>query len=513
MRFLRAFFPYIPALRVVSVVLIAMLFIGLAPDAWASQQSQGEGGNCPGNGFLERIVPCITKAIEQSTTKLTMSLSSYLFPATSVFVVLVIILYGAKVMSPEGSPRRTAIPLLLKIAFVLFFAQGFGGFIPAVHGGLKDVVDILANALDISSQCQSEGGSGGGGGGGGAAAMGSDKIWTQMDCMLGKLYGFTGKDGNTMLIASMFGLMAGFLFGGSFGLIAFFAIFGLLWGVLIFVFRAAFAFLNGFMLASFAVVISPIFIPLLLLQVPSQYYQKWTQLLMSAFIMPLLVVGYCIFALSIYNKMLFESERGKTLRKTMDKAFTESITGMRTECLGSILNNVFFIVKGGTGGSGGSGSGSGSGGGSGSRDGNTVLNSGSVPNPAIPQQSGGQGLCIKIPNIDLQKLTDGFKNKQDFFRKIFTEGVGIFLLAWLLLQGLKLIEESARMLAGSAAGALLTPLTDTEKRLQSAMDNAKQNMQQSMMNPDGSSVSGTEFIRRIPGSISALGSGFIRGVQ
>lgn len=500
MRSLFTSFPKIPAASMICMLLVVLLFTGIAPDALAaSTGSTSEGGNCSGNGLLERIVPCVTKTIEQSTTKLTISLSNYLFPATSIFVVLVIILYGVKIMSPEGSPRRTAIPLLLKIAFVLFFVQAFGGFIPAVHGGMKDVVDVLANALDISSQCQSEGGSGGSGGG--AAAMGSDKIWTQMDCMLGKLYGFAGKDGNAMLIASVFGLMAGFFFGGSFGMIAFFAIFGLLWGVLLFVFRAAFAFLNGFMLASFAVIISPIFIPLLLLQMPSQYYQKWTQLLMSAFILVLLVVGYCMFALSIYNNMLFESERGKTLRKTMDKAFTESITGMRTECLSTHLNNAFFILQGG------------SGSGGGSRDGNTVLRSGSVPNPAIPQQSGAQGICIKVPNIDLQKLTDGFKNKQDFFRKIFTEGIGIFLLAWLLLQGLKVIEDASSQLAGYAAAALMKPLTDTEKRLQSAMENAKQRMQQSMTNQDGSSVSGTEFIRRVPEAISSLGSGFIRGVQ
>ncbi len=476
------------------LLLVALLLMLPVSDAFASGGGSGgsgggEGGNCPGKGLLERIVPCITKAMEQSTYELTTAMSNYLMPIAHTFVIFVIIVYGIKILSPEGNPQKTAIPLLIKIGFVYLFIVNFGGFIPAVHGGLKEIIDILANAISIQGTCDSGSGGGGGGssgGGGGAAAMGSDKVWTAMDCILGKLMGFAGSEGNSMLIASVFGLMAGFFFGGSFGLIAFFGIVGLLWGVLMFVFKAAFAFLNGFMLACFAVIISPLFIPLLLMQAPSQYFKGWYELLLGAFIMPLLVVGYCIFALSIYNKVLFEGERAATIRKTMDKAFSESITGMRTECLGTLLNNIIFRLQGGSGGSGSN---------------SNALKSPSVPNLAIPQQSGGQGLCIKVPNIEPQKLIGQFKNKQEFFRKIFTDGMALFLLAWLLLQGLQTIIEVSRYLAKSGAGSLMTALSSVEKRLQVSMRNAKQRMMDSMTKEDGSSVSGPDFIRKLPDAL------------
>lgn len=497
------------AIHLLTAFILVMLICALWPfqDAFASVGGGSGGGNCQGEGLLARIVPCITNAMEQSTTKIANSISSYLWPIIGTFIVFVIIIYGVKIMSPEGNPQKTAIPLLLKIGFVLLFVQNFGGFTPAVTGGLKEVVDILANALDMSSQCSGSGG-GGGGGGGGAASMGSDKVWKAMDCVLGKLFGFAGKDGNATLIASIFGLAAGFFFGGSFGMIAFFSIIGVLWSILMFVFKAAFAFLNGFMLACFSVIISPIFIPLILMQAPGQYFARWYQLLISAFLMPLLVVGYCIFALSIYNKVLFEGERAEAIRKTMEKSFSESITGMRTECLGTLLNNIFYRIRGGTGGG---GTGTTSGGGTGNAD--QILRSASVPNVAIPQQSGGQGLCIKVPNIDMQKLTGKFKNKQDFFRQIFTDGAALFLLAWLLSKGLQAIIDLSSILAGSAAGKLMGPLSDTEKRLKSAMDNAKQRMTESFQRGDGSSVAGPEFLQRvIPGIRDGL-SGFTGGLR
>jgi TrbL/VirB6 plasmid conjugal transfer protein len=471
----------------VGLCLLVFCVVCLLPmsEVWASSSG---GGNCPGQGLLARLVPCVTNAMEKSTYQLTNSLSAYLWPATSLFIVLVIIIYGVKVMSPEGNPQKTAIPLLLKIGFVILFTQNFGGFIPAVLGGIKEVVDVLANALTMSTQCSSSGM-----GGGGGTAMGSDKIWSTMDCFLGKLFGFAGKDGNATLIASVFGLIAGFVFGGSFGLVAFFSVIGVLWSILIFIVKAAFAFLNGFMLACFAVIISPIFIPLLLMQIPSRYFQAWTQLLVSAFIMPTLVVGYCVFALSIYDKVLFQSDKGEAMRKTMEKTFSESITGMRTECLGTLLNNISFRLLNGMK--------------------PEALKSASVPNPVIPQQSGGNGLCIKVPNIDLQKMTGGFKNKQEFFRKIFEGGIELFLLAWLLAQGLELIIKLSGSFSSASASYLMGPISSIEQKISSAMDNAEKKMHEAMKNPDGSSSMGTEAMRNIPKALTGLVSGARQGFE
>jgi type IV secretory pathway VirB6-like protein len=477
----------------------SVIFFLPPSDVWASDtegNSSAAGStatkSCPGEGLIARIVPCITSAMEKSTYKLTNSLSSYLWPATSLFIVLVIILYGVKIMSPEGAPQRTVIPLLLKIGFVILFTQNFGGFIPAVHGGIKEVVDILANTLTMSTQCSSSGGSAGSTSGG-AAAMGSDKIWSAMDCLLGKLFGFAGKDGNAMLIASIFGLIAGFLFGGSFGIIAFFSVVGVLWSILIFISKAVFAFLNGFMLACFAVIISPIFIPLLLMQVPSRYFNGWIQLLTGAFIMPTLVVGYCVIALSIYDKVLFNSEEGAAMRKTMEKSFGEAITGKRKECLGTLLNNVSFQLANGMK--------------------PEALKSDSVPNPVIPQQSGANSMCIDVPNLDLQKMMGGFKNKQEFFKKIFDGGIKLFLLAWLLSQGLESIIQLARLFQATAASALMGAISSVEQRINTAMKNAEEKMQQKMKKPDGSDSMGTEFMRNIPNSLSGAISGFFRGFE
>lgn len=489
------------AIRLTLLLLLTVVFLLMSRgDAYALPGIPLPGGSgCSGTGLLARIVPCIANTIEKSTTTLTNSLSTYLWPATSALILLVIVLYGLRIMTPEGNAPKTAVPLLIKIAFVMAFVTNFGGFIPAVHGGMQDIVNIVGGALPQDfgkGQCPSSG----------TvstvwsltSAGGSQKVWVNLDCILGKLFGFVGKDGNVMLIASVFGLMAGFFFGGSFGLIAFFAVISVLWGIFMFAFRAAFAFLNGFLLASFMVIISPMMIPLILLQSTAPYFQSWLRIFMGAFIMPIVVIGYCVFALSIYNQILFEDDSAISIRKVMDINFAKSVTGMRTECMGSLLNSVIFRQFEAA---------------AGGRDLDEVLKSNSVQNMSIPQQSGGQGLCIKVPNIDIHKISDGFKNKQDFFRQIFTDSMALLLLAWLLLAAMEAVIQMSGVLGGSVASALMGPVSPMEKRLKSAWEQAKGQAQQSMIKPDGSSYAGAEFLQRVPIAFKEMVTGGIRGVS
>lgn len=482
-------------------VLMACLLFYCASDASAQALSGGEATgskNCPGEGLLTRIVPCISKTIETSTTRLTNAMEAYLLTTYGAALTLAIVLFGVKAMSPEGNVPKVSVPFLIKIGILTLMMSNFGGFIPAVYGTMNDSVDIVSNALEISNKCPSTGAASGAGG---ASAPGS-KVWKEFDCVLGKLFGFDGKDGNLKLIASVFGLLTGFLFSGSFGMIAFLSILGVLWSIFMLIYKSTLAFLSGYMLACFMVIISPLFLPCALFQVTQTYFTKWLEVFYRAFFLPILIIGYAVFAITIYNKFLFEGKHSETFMKITDKAFAESITGTKTECLGTLLNNAFFRKLSGVGSNGAN-----------AGDENKPFNNASVANVVNPPQSGGQGLCIKVPNIDFKKVVGNFKNNQQFFRQVFVDGLALFLLAWLLSISLEEVEKVARNISGSVAAQLLTPLSSIEQRIKAGFENAEAKAKEALGKIDGSSTSGTDFIRAIPGAFKEGVAGFVRGVS
>jgi hypothetical protein len=479
--------------RTLFSVLFTIMALGcvmlFGADAYA-QNGGGQGGNCPGSGLIARIVPCITQTMEQSTTQLTIQMENYLYPAVAMFITLTVVLFGIKSMSPEGAVQRTGIPYLLKVGFVLLFLMGFGGYIPAVHGTMNDTVDILSNALDVSSSCPA---SGGGGGGGGAGANGSSKIWAQFDCILGKLFGFEpsqssgsgggqgGGGGNQKLIASIFGLLAGFLFSGSFGAIAFLGAIGVLWTICLLIYRAVFSYLNGYMLACFMVIISPMFIPLILLQITGRYFQNWLQIFIGAFLLPLIVVGYSVFALSIYNKILFESDKAESIRQLMDKNYNESISSMRAVTLdSSLVNNTALFDARTTG-----------------RSADDATRDGNVANVSDPLKSGAQTIQTKVPNIDIQDQMGGkYQNKQDLFRQVFTDGAALIILGWILATGLETVMQIVMVIAGGVAAALMSPLSSMEKRMQQSLAQAEQSFKDKFAQSGGTDMSGIHTFKK-----------------
>lgn len=489
------------------IIVISLCLLGLAAmtlNATSSFAQDASGGgqstkNCQGEGILSRIVPCITKAMEQSTMRLTNALEGYLLPAYGAALTLAIVLYGVKAMSPEGNVPRVSVPFLIKIGVITLMMSNFGGFIPAVYGTMNDSVDIVSNALEISNKCPSTGASSGGGG---AASGAGSKVWKEFDCVLGKLFGFDGKDGNLKLIASVFGLLTGFLFSGSFGMIAFLSILGVLWSVFMLIYKSTLAFISGYLLACFMVIISPLFLPCYLFQVTQPYFTKWLETFYRSFFLPILIIGYAVFALSIYNKFLFEGKHAETFKKITDKAFAESITGQKTECLGTLLNNAFFRKLSGVGSSG-----------KDSGDNDKPYKSASVANVVNPPQSGGQGLCIKVPTIDFKKVEGNFKNNQQFFRQVFVDGMALFLLAWLLSAALASVEHIAGYIAGSVAGQLLGPVSSTEQRIKAGFDNAKAKALEAFKKSNGENTSGTDFIRALPGAVIEGAKGLGRGVS
>lgn len=441
----------------------------------------GSPKKCTDYGVLTgAMVPCIMYTIESSGQALAEAFADMLKPVVVSFLTLVVVFFGVKTLQGEGQVDKKAIQLVVKIAFVLAFLQLMPSFIPQVHAIMRENNDIVSSILSDPADFHCDVNK--------YLKPGGELLWAQMDCVLGKLFGFTtgsGGEPNMLLAASGIGLLGGMLFGGAFGLFVFFALVGVLFTLFQFVMKTVFAYVNGFIIATLLIIIAPLFLPLSLMQVSTQYFDKWWRGILAAILMPVIVTTYVMLALLLYDKVLLADD--SIVKKLFDSDYMSELVSTQQACTTAVGNNPHMSEVGAQ------------------EDAThpmTPDERAADPNIAdqiFPMSSGNNVACIGHPDVNFGQAQ---------FRELFYDLVKLLITTIVISQGFASVQQSVRSITGSSmVSAALDPVSTMEKKMHDAVNSAKSGMQNAT---DGehhgqgrrvSDMSGADFVANAPNII------------
>lgn len=472
-----------------------------------SQYSKSQGGKIMG-----RIVPCLAQIISTKTQDFTAKMIDKLMPIVMAFITLVVALFGVKMVQGGRDLRGEGFVLLLKISLVIGMLQATPTLlVPAAFDALEEGVGIMTSVLKPDSgliTCNIDD----------YGDANTPLVWKQVDCALGKIFGFIRGDStggaNMLLVSSALGMTTGFLFGGTIGVTVFFALIGLFWSMLSLVIRVAFSYLSGYLLIAMLMILSPIFMPLMLLRVTANSFERWWRGIASAILTPAVIAGYAIFALVAYDhilfsdssllKKIFDTSQMKNIielsKPLCDRTATTDYSKRFEQMLGSQAANLppdqrDAAVK--------------------SLADDLLARNPFLQNMSTTGTSGGNNACqVNIPKVDFEKLTgDPNQKTSDFFRKVFTDCLKLFIMAFLMSAGLNTVQTTISSLSGSSLGVTALRSVEFSARftsgLQAARAQAISVYSEPVLDENGNPVAasagatGDEFLKRTPRAVTS----------
>lgn len=420
------------------------------------------------------IMPCMTKTIESATITFSKKMIEWLKPTVLIFITLVITLFGVKVVQSSGPDiYKEGFLLLIKIGFVFALMDAIPKAVPSVYGIIRSSQEIVTSVVgtdgikcDIAKYRDGS----------------TPLLWAQMDCLVGKLYGFTtgqpdssgNKQPNMLLAASVLGVMGGIFFGGSFGVALFFVLVGVLWSILQLVLKVALAFINGYLIVCLMLIISPLFLPLILLRATAQFFDQWWKLMLGGVLLPIIVTAYAMFAMLMYDRLLFSDtalikdlfdydkvkQAQDAPRQPCNKQVS-GLTGPSGDELKKIMDNPFM------------------------QNFSNVLSSGS------------NNLCagLAVPTFELGKVdSPEFKEGKEAFTKLFKTAIKLLIMAILIEEGLKTLTNNIRTLVPSSAPtSSLSATSKFEQEFQQRTSAAKSTLTKELSGTNGDG----NFVQRI----------------
>jgi hypothetical protein len=431
------------------------------------EDAEGNRVKCSDYGALTgAIVPCVMHNIETTGVKIAEEFTKLLEPVVGAFLTLVIIFFGVKTVQGEGQAAQKAVLLILKIAFVFGFLEIMPSLIPQMHAAMRESTTTVASVLSSDDfHCEY------------TVKPGGDLLWAQMDCLIGKLFGFVTSDSgqpNMLLAASGFGLMAGFMFGGTAGLFVFFAILGVLYTLLTFVWKTLLAYINGFIVATLLIILAPLFLPMALMQVTAQYFDKWWKGILAAMLMPILITGYVMLALMLYDKVLLADD--SLVQNLFNEDLMAEMQNLNQQvCAPTGTNDQSTRVAANT------------------AEGITQEDAiGSIRNHVFLLQSGNAAGCVGVDNIQMPT---------EMLERIFYDLAKILITTIVVSSGFTVIQGSARNITGSSmVSAAIEPVSTWEVEASKAMQGARRGMENAT-DDNGNRIGdmkGMDFVTNLP---------------
>jgi type IV secretory pathway VirB6-like protein len=456
--------------------------------------------------ILGRIVPCVSKTIEGATIRFTIAMIALFKPIMMSFFVLVITFYGVRLLQGGGQMHVEGILLVMKMTLVIMVLNMMPGtFIPAMYDVMTETQEVVANAVNpetSSLKCDVAN----------YRANGTPQVWAHMDCLLGKLYGFTtgsetGPNGekkpNMLLASSIFGLLGGFFFGGTFGATLFLACVGVLWTMFMLVLRTASTFLNAYLYGAVSFIISPIFLPLILLNATRTYFEPWWKGILASILMPLVITSYSMFALLLYDKMMFSDDA--LINQLFNNKLVQQMQGENKPICDvqqtgnpDARSNASGIQQ------------------------SVLYSNPFFKNFINPMLSAANNRCGGFSKTTLNEsaLADVAGNKidgkspKDVFTKLFYDAVKLFVLAVLINSGFTNIQNlSLRIIGSGAVASTMQPQGEAERKMMSVKAEARSSFVNAFRNDDGSVVKDGDFLARIPEVPGRMFSGISRALE
>lgn len=466
-----------------------------------------------GGVILGYIIPCVTYTIEGSTERMSSKFMDMMKPTIFAFMTLSVILFGVRVLQGGGQVHSEGILLLLKMGIVLALIDLIPHtFVPMLYDVMNESLEIVSGAIgpdesaihcDISKYKNAD----------------ATLLWAQMDCVIGKLWGVTmgsGDKPNMLLAASIFGLLGGFLFGGSFGVILFLACIGVLWTMFMLVIRTVVAFLNGYLYASLLFIVSPLFIPLILMKASVQYFEPWWKGILASILLPVIISAYGMFGLLLYDRILFDDgkESGKPalMYQLFDNEMVKKLQNVpRPACDLQRPGNLAQRPES-----------------TGLTEDQIYKNNPFFRNFVNPLLMGANNQCLGITK-DTLEMTRGLdvKSNREAFTKLFYDCAKLLVLAMMINMGYVNVSSLARRLIGSggvassldARGPIETKIATMQAQMRHSLSNAfdknagQRDERGNELGLSGETTSGTEFIERLKNVPTYLGRGIISGIS
>lgn len=257
--------------------------------------------------LLAVIVPCIRDVIQDATETMATQFDDVMRRSIWVFTILVVTLFGVKMLLREGDLKKQGAILLFKIAGMALFIDNFGGFIPDVFGMVQEAVEIVTSALGdqlSNGKCDT------------SKTLG-EKPWNFLDCILGEIFGFGPR---ATIGGALFGLLGSALGSGKFGPVLALGGVMVIYFILRLILRAVYTYLMSLIVVGFLIVMSPLLIPLILLGVTFQYFEHWLRALTASMLLPMIVLAYVTLAFLALDHMLYDEEKGLAKQLTEDDA-------------------------------------------------------------------------------------------------------------------------------------------------------------------------------------------------
>ncbi len=456
-----------------------------------SQVEEAKGGV-----LLGYIVPCLAKTIENTTQRMSAAMITLLTPVINSFIFLAIILYGVRILQGGGPVHVEGILLLLKITLAMLILNIMPGtLVPALYGIMNEsqaiVESTVSGVADLKCPVNQY------------ANADTPQVWSEMDCLLGKLYGFTMGDQtdangrkrpNMLLTSSVFGLLGGFFFGGTLGAILFFSCIGMLWTMFWVVLRTAFTFINAYLYAAILLILSPLFVPLVMMRATTGYFDAWWRGILGSILLPILITAYAMFAMLLYDQMLFSPNAlinnlfNNDLMQKVEQASAPVCDVSRT---GNPAQRVADT---------------------GAADEKTYYG-GLDPfmkNFMNPLLTAANNQCAGLmkPSVNVMNILNDTtpnasgKTPKQVFTKLFYDATELLVLALLIAGGLVDVTSFARRLVGSSVSTTIDTRSQVETKFAQMQASARGAVMQTMgtARPDGLgnySTSGLSFIKNL----------------
>jgi type IV secretory pathway VirB6-like protein len=418
--------------------------------------------------YLGKIVPCMLFTVQESTITFAELMVKWLQPLYYAFLTLVFIFYGVRVAQNEPEIYKHGLVLLLKIAIVsLVLADlsnvrsytgtaGDGEIIPTAYDIMRDSQEIITSKIDMGTiKCDVSN----------YEDVGTPKLWAVFDCIAGKMFGFSKGDynsGKMMLVTSLFGLLAGFFFGGPWGVVMFFGMVGVIVSIFMMMLRTTLAFINSYLVLCILLILAPLFLPLTMMRVTGSYYENYIKNILACFLTPILFTAFAVFALKLYDKALFADD--SLLNKLFEYAAIEkALEPGKKACDWQVTVD----------------------------PGNTRLGAAEPPeadmkklftnpflqNLIMPTLSGANDPCAlaKLPVFNFDQVGDPRYTKgKETFKAMFKDLLVIFIIAYLVNLALKALPQIITMLTSrQTSGASLKGGSDFEARFEAATSAAR----------------------------------------
>lgn len=307
-------------------------------------------------GLSNRIVMCLRETLDTATDKFygedtngdgkpDSGFFKLVSRAITGFLTLAVIIYG--ILAAYGmleKPGRDVMLLMVKLSLVVGFvvqsdamyktaltamdnaSAAVVRFAPntgeIVAGMGANRLECINNMVEASKKRQTN-------------AKGEDRpnysaAWVGMDCVIDTVIGIKVTDDmNNQSLGDSYGELTGNRKvddktpGMARGLINFFfssmqsSIMGILLAIIGFIFvytlvwlvlKAMFVYLAGYIGIAFMMIFAPVFIPLVLFRVTSEYFKKWVKLTIAFALQPVIILAFVTFAVSAIDFAVFSGD-------------------------------------------------------------------------------------------------------------------------------------------------------------------------------------------------------------